>query len=252
MSVLHKIEYQKIRQVLQLNEQDDFTFLKQISDTDLKNLRIRISEIIDLEQVDIWPRIGKVASFMPNFLNAKVAETILGPMIAANLANHVPIKDAVAILKNLSTTFLSEVAGYMIPEKSVKLIDNIPIDILKKVTISLVEQKKYFVASNFVNALPIQRIITLSEVIYNELDLILIAEFVENKAHIAKIIEQFNDNRTLEIIKTAYSNDKQEVILSVFVHVSKTELNRILKLLDKLPESVRQQIIEDFKNRIDE
>ena len=248
----NKIEYQKIKQILQLNEQDDFTLLKQISDTDLKNLRIRISEIIDLEQVDIWPRIGKVASFMPNFLNAKVAETILGPMIAANLANHVPIKDAVAILKNLSTTFLSEVAGYMIPEKSVKLIDNIPIDILKKVTISLVEQKKYFVASNFVNALPIQRIITLSEVIYNELDLILIAELVENKAHIAKIIEQFNDNRTLEIIKTAYSNDKQEVILAVFVHLSKSELNRIIKLLDKLPESVRQQIIEDFKNRIHE
>jgi uncharacterized membrane-anchored protein YitT (DUF2179 family) len=116
----------------------------------------------------------------------------------------------------------------------------------------LVEQKKYFVASNFVNALPIQRIITLSEVIYNELDLILIAEFVENKAHIAKIIEQFNDNRTLEIIKTAYSNDKQEVILAVFVHLSKSELNRIIKLLDKLPESVRQQIIEDFKNRIHE
>ncbi|QQR97573.1 MAG: hypothetical protein IPK18_12080 [Sphingobacteriales bacterium] len=123
---------------------------------------------------------------------------------------------------------------------------------MKKVTISLVEQKKYFVASNFVNALPIQRIITLSEVIYNELDLILIAEFVENKAHIAKIIEQFNDNRTLEIIKTAYSNDKQEVILAVFVHLSKSELNRIIKLLDKLPESVRQQIIEDFKNRIHE
>ncbi|QQR97575.1 MAG: hypothetical protein IPK18_12090 [Sphingobacteriales bacterium] len=67
MHPTNKIEYQKIRQVLQLNEQDDFTFLKQISDTDLKNLRIRISEIIDLEQVDIWPRIGKVASFMPNF-----------------------------------------------------------------------------------------------------------------------------------------------------------------------------------------
>ena len=70
----NKIEYQKIKQILQLNEQDDFTFLKQISDTDLKNLRIRISEIIDLEQVDIWPRIGKVASFMPNFLNAKVGK----------------------------------------------------------------------------------------------------------------------------------------------------------------------------------
>lgn len=248
----NKIEYQKIRQVLHLKENEDYHFLEQLDEQELHILRNKITEIIDIEQADIWARIGKVAAFMPNFLNAKVAETVLGPMIAANLSNHVPIKDAVAILKNMSIGFLADVASYMNPEKSTTLIDNIPIDTLKKVTSKLIEQKKYFTASNFVNALPIQRIITLSEAIPNELDLILIAEFVDNKSHIAKIVEDFDDKKIINIIKTAYTHNKQEEILSVFILLPKSQLDRVLKLLGTLPESVKQQILQDFKNRINE
>lgn len=252
MNQKNSIEYQKIKHLLNINNDDEFLFIQKINDGNLKKLRIKIAQAIDLEQADIWSRIGKVASFMPNFLNAKVAETVLGPMIAANLSNHVPIKDAVAILKNMSINFLADVATYMIPEKSSTLIDNIPIEILKKVATKLIEQSKHFTASNFVNVLPIQKIITLSEVIYNELDLILISEYVDNKQHIAKIVEGFDDKKILAIIKTAYTHQKQEEILSVFILLPQKQLDRILSLLNSLPASVKEQIVNDFKKRINE
>lgn len=246
------IEIKKLKQILQINEDADFDFLEQIDAENLKNLRLKIAQVIDLEQADIWQRIGKVAGFMPNFLNAKVAETVLGPLISANLANHVPIKDSVAILKNLSTKFLAEVAEYMIPEKSVQLIDNIPIDILKKVTSKLIENKKYFIASNFVGALPVQRIVTISDAIKSDLDLILISEYVENKSLIAKIVEGFDDDKILSIIKTAYTEEKQTEILNVFVLLPKKQLDRVIRLVRNLPLSIQELILNDFKQKLDE
>ena len=123
----NKIEYQKLQHLLN-TESKDFEFLQKLSADELRTLRVRMTEVMDLDQPEIWGRVAKVAKFMPNFLNAKVSETVLGALITANISTYVPIKDAISIMKNLSTPFLAEVAEYMIPEKSEELIENISVD----------------------------------------------------------------------------------------------------------------------------
>ncbi len=245
----NKIEYQKLQHLLN-TESKDFEFLQKLSADELRTLRVRMTEVMDLDQPEIWGRVAKVAKFMPNFLNAKVSETVLGALITANISTYVPIKDAISIMKNLSTPFLAEVAEYMIPEKSEELIENISVDTLKKITTQLLKNKKYYVASGFVNVLSFPKINAISEVITDELDLILIAEFVENKAHIARIVEGFSDKRILKIIQTAYKNNKQEEILIVFKLLSPRELTRVLSIVKQLSDTEQNTILQDFVTRI--
>lgn len=245
----NKIELLRILHLLKADDKT-FDFLSKLNAEELQQLRIKMSEVIEIDQPDIWNRIAKVAKFMPNFLNAKVAETVLGPMLTANLSSYVPVKDGLSIMKNLSSSFLAEVSEYMVPEKSYELINEIPIDILKKITSILIRNKKHFIVSNFVNVLDTKKVILVSEAIYDELDLILISEFIEDKALIARIIEGFSDSKLKNIIQKAYANNKQEDILSVFPLLNQIELKRVLGIVKHLPDSEQETILADLTKRL--
>lgn len=243
-------ELQKLKHFLQVEDESSFSFLQKLNKDEVHELRMKIIEVSQFTQTDIWKRLSGVANFFPNYMNAKIAQTVLGPLIAANMSYYMTEKDAIAIMKNMSTSFLATVSEYMIPEKAVNLINQIPIDILKKVTIELVRDKKYLTAAGFVDVSDIARLIELSKVIYNEEDLIRISMYVENKSYIAKIVERFTDDKLEKIIKKAYQENLQDEILSVFVQQSSNEVQRILRIINELPEQLKTKVIKDFENRI--
>lgn len=243
-------EIQKLLHLLRAENAVDFSFLEKLTKEEIAKLRIRIMENAHYEQDDIWRRLAGVAKFMPNFMNAKVGETVLGPMISANLSNHLPVKDAVSVMGFMSVGYLAKVADYMIPEKSKTLLNAIPLPLLKKVTLELIKQKNYFTSAGFVDVMEIDKIVELSQVITDENDLIAIAAFVENKSCIAKIVEGFSDERIRKIIDTAYHTQRQEEVLSVFMHLNSRNTQRILRIVATLPEPLKKKVLDDFEERL--
>ena len=59
---------------------------------------------------------------------------------------------------------MSTVSEYMTPEKAKNLINQIPMDILKKVTTDLIQKKKYMVAAGFVDVSDVPRLVELSKI----------------------------------------------------------------------------------------
>lgn len=243
-------EIQKLLHFLQVKSEADFGFLEKLTKDELQQLRLQVISISQMEQTDIWKRLTGVSKFMPNFMNAKVAETVLGPWISANMSYFMPERDAISIMKNMSTGFLATVAEYMTPEKAKNLINQIPMDILKKVTTELVRKKKYVTAAGFVDVSDVPRLVELSKIIYQEEDLIRISSYVENKAYIAKIVEGFDDSRLKRIISVAYQHDMQEEVLHVFSHLSDKEVRRTLKIIQQLPDLLSDKVLKDFEKRI--
>ena len=138
----------------------------------------------------------------------------------------------------------------MTPEKAQHLINQIPMDILKKVTAELVLKKKFITAAGFVDVSDIPRLVELSKIIHNEEDLIRISSFVENKKYIAKIVEGFSDHRLSKIITIAYHHNLQQEVLMVFEHLSNKETVKVLDVVDKLPQILKLKVLKDFENRI--
>ena len=243
-------ELQKINHILQTNAKSYFSFLEKLSKDELQQLRLQIIEVSQFTQTDIWKRLTGVAKFFPNYMNAKISETVMGPLIAANMSYYMPEKDAIAIMKYMSTSFLATVSEYMTPEKAQRLINQIPMDILKKVTTELIAKKKYLVAAGFVDVSDVPRLIELSKIIHKEEDLIRISSFVENKEYIAKIVEGFADERLQKIIIAAYRNNLQEEVLKVFVHLSANQIQRTLKIVLLLPNDIKDIVANDLKKKL--
>lgn len=243
-------ELQKLLHFLQVEGEEDFSFLEKLTKDELQQLRLKMIDVSQFTQTDIWKRLTGVAKFFPNYMNAKISETVMGPLIAANMSYYMPVKDAIAIMKFMSIPFLATVSEYMTPEKGQHLINQIPMDILKKVTTELVSKKKYLVAAGFVDVSDVQRLVELSKIIYREEDLIRISSFVENKQYIARIVEGFSDERLQKIITVAYQHEMQQEVLTVFTHLSSKEMQRVLKIISILPVQLKTKVLTDFEQRI--
>jgi hypothetical protein len=234
-------EIQKLLHFLQITDVSEFAFLDKLSKDEIHQLRLKIIDVSQFTQTDIWKRLTGVAKFFPNYMNAKISETVMGPLIAANMSYHMPVKDAISIMGYMSTQFLATVAEHMTPENARDLINQIPMAILKKVTTELVQSKKFMTAAGFVDVSDVPRLVELSKIIYKEEDLIRISTFVENKQYIAKIVEGFSDDRMDKIITIAYQHDMQQEVISVFSHLSNKEMQRVLKIVSQLPINLKQQ-----------
>ncbi len=247
---LKQTEIQKLLHFLQVKDENDFSFLQKLSKDELQQLRLKVIDVSQFTQTDIWKRLTGVAKYFPNYMNAKISETVMGPLIAANMSYYMPEKDAIAIMKYMSISFLATVSEYMTPENAKQLINQIPMDILKKVTIELVHKKKFMTAAGFVDVSEISRLIELSKVIHKEEDLIRISSFVENKKYIAKIVEGFTDERLSKIIQVAYHHNLQEEVLLVFEHLHHRETQKVIKVVNHFPAALKEKILNDFENRI--
>lgn len=82
-----KSEIQKIVHLLHSSE-ETMEYLNSHTHEQLTDLRLKITHAILEEQSETWEPLAKVTKFMPNFLNAKVSEDILGPSITANITYH--------------------------------------------------------------------------------------------------------------------------------------------------------------------
>jgi hypothetical protein len=247
---LKQTEIQKLLHFLQVNDENEFSFLQKLNKEELHQLRLKLIDVSLFTQTDIWKRLTGVAKYFPNYMNAKISETVMGPLIAANMSYYMPEKDAIAIMKYMSTPFLATVSEYMTPEKATHLINQIPMDILKKVTLELMQKKKFITAAGFVDVSDVVRLIELSKVIHKEEDLIHISSFVENKKYIAKIVEGFTEERLSKIIQVAYQYQLQEEILLVFEHLNNREIQKIIKVVNNLPNILKDKVLQDFENRI--
>lgn len=243
-------EIQKLIHFLQVKDENDFSFLQKLSKDELHQLRLKVIDVSQFTQTDIWKRLTGVAKYFPNYMNAKISETVMGPLIAANMSYYMPEKDAITIMKYMSISFLATVSEYMTPEKAKHLINQIPMDILKKVTMELVHKKKFMTAAGFVDVSDVPRLVELSKVIHKEEDLVRIAAFVENKKYIAKIVEGFSDERLAKIIETTYHHNMQEEILLVFEHLSQRETQKVIKIVNSFPSTLKEKVLNDFENRI--
>jgi hypothetical protein len=243
-------EIQKLLHFLQITDVSEFAFLDKLSKDEIHQLRLKIIDVSQFTQTDIWKRLTGVAKFFPNYMNAKISETVMGPLIAANMSYHMPVKEAISIMGYMSTQFLATVAEHMTPENARDLINQIPMAILKKVTTELVKSKKFMTAAGFVDVSDVPRLVELSKIIYKEEDLIRISTFVENKQYIAKIVEGFSDDRMDKIITIAYQHDMQQEVISVFSHLSNKEMQRVLKIVSQLPINLKTTVLKDFEERI--
>jgi hypothetical protein len=182
---------------------------------------------------------------MPNFVNAKVAEQALGPVITANISYYIDVRDAVSIMRFLSVPFMAEVAGYMVPEKSSELINKLPMDLMKKLVTYLCQNNKHFVVGSFVEVTELNRVVEISLHLSKESDLIGITKYVKEKSSLAGAYRAFNEQKRLKLIDVAYRSRHLDIVIEMAMYLQLNEVLQMSRLLnDKNPVLLKAMLDE--------
>lgn len=221
---------QKIIRVLKVNGQD-FSFLENLKVDDLSVLNDGIQDALFSDQAEHWKRVAGVVKYLPNYMNAKVSEKVLGAYITANVSYHLESKDLIGVAKYLSEPFLAEVAENLIPAKSNRIVNELPISLLQSVTEYLMSKEQYFVVASFIEVVYRKRLMQLIDAINSESDLLKTSEYIRNPELLKDIFLSFSTTRQIKLLQKSVDIQKEGVII---------------KTLMQIPEKERLEIIDHF------
>jgi len=226
-------EIEKLAHLLKIPA-EKLSFLRTLPLNDFRTLNGAISDRLLHDASDIWAKLASVAKITPNFLNAQIAKSILGPNITANLAYHIDPKQAAAMVSSFSTDFLAEVAENLVPARAQSLIRAIPMQTLSSLTRTMVKQQKYFTMGAFVDFMDHDKILTLSKEIPDSESLLRVGLYTQNKAHVAGLADGFSDEKILDLIETAQRRDLWGALIGLLAHFSEAQHIRLARLAVKV------------------
>lgn len=229
-------ELQKISGLLSVQD-SELEFLSHLELNQLSFLRLKITSAVMEEQSSIWEPLAKVSKFMPNFLNAKVSEDILGPKITANITYHMPPKDALGVATHFSIKFFCDVLENIIPEKIEHIIRESPFDIMRRVIQELRKRKNYLLIGSLIDVTPIPTVSKIS-METTDTEMIQIMDFITKRDRLTDLLDSYEESRILNLIKISIHMDKMEGLLEVFSYTK-------LKLKDKVQNAVQKLTLEE-------
>lgn len=226
-------EIEKLAHVLRVTP-DKIQFLKNLQLDEFRSLNQSISDRLLTDSSDVWARLAGVAKFMPNFINAQVAKSLLGPNITANLTYHVDVKQAVSIAGSLNIEFLAQVAENLVPARAKHIIEAFPMDIMVKLTRILTRDKKYFTMGAFVDYMDREKILALSREIPDTESLLRVGLYTQNKEHVAKLADGFSDEKVIDMIETAQRKDLWPSLIGLLAHFQEYQHQRLASLVGRV------------------
>ncbi len=227
---------EKLSHLLQTRT-EDLQFLGNFGAEKVMLLHNLVAERLQHDPSPLWERLAKVTAFIPNFINARIATDILGAHITANLTYHVPVKEALSIAKHFSPAFMAEVAEQLVPARAVELIRSFPLADMKKITRELLKNEKYYTMGTFVDVLPVATLHELAREIPNEAQLLRIAIYANNKAHLAEMITGFDNNRILRIVNSAEALHLWPEIIGIVSHFDDNMRRKIAALIPQFTDN---------------
>lgn len=241
-----RTELQRLCHLLNSNE-EELEYLNRLEAYELFALRNKFSDAMQNEHAKTWEKIAKVTKYMPNFINAMVAQDILGPSITANLTYHIPVKEAINISTHFSIKFMADVTEHLIPSKLETLLEEFPLERIKKIITELEKRKGYYTMGNFVDYMPSDKLATISQQIHSEETLVRTTTFSNKKARLVPVIANFNDERLKKLMLTASNLNLCEDVLGLIRYIPETELHRYVGIIVAIGGEVFENYLRTVK-----
>jgi hypothetical protein len=210
---------------------NELSFLEKLEPEEMNMLRNKIILFMQDGQKEIWVPMAKVSKFMPNFLNAKVSEDILGPSIAANLSYHLHPKDAIGIAGHFSIKFFCDVLEHLVPEKIEAMINQSPFDLMRRAVNELLSRRNYFLIGSLIDYTPIDSVEKIARGIENLGELISITYNARDKARVLNLFKKFDDNKIYGVMVAGLNSNLSEEIKTIYEHADQELLDKTKKII---------------------
>ncbi len=225
-------ELHSIRNLLGIN-QTELPFLDILNASEILELKNQFLTSMQDGQREIFVTIAKVSRYMPNFLNAKVSQDILGPQITANLSYFMTPKEAIGIASYFPTSFFADVIEYLIPEKTSEMISLTPFEQMKKAVFELVKRGNFFVIGSIMDYTPIEFVDKMARSLTSPDHLIHITFNCQDKGRVLKLFENFGETKVLEVITAGLRPDLFTEMKVIYEHADESLVQFTKEMIEK-------------------
>lgn len=219
----------------------DLPFLKKLDHEEIHKLRNQIILFMQDGQKEIWVPMAKVAKFMPNFLNAKVSEDILGASIAANLSYHLNPKDAIGIASHFSIKFFCDVLEHLVPEKIADMINQSPFDLMRRAVNELITRRNFFLIGSLIDYTPIESVEKIARGVENLGDLISITYNARDKVRVLNLFKRFDDAKIYGVMVAGLNGNLSQEIQNIYEHADDELIEKTKKIIQSKDEALLEK-----------
>lgn len=214
---------------------EDLAYLDALDGLSLQKIRNRFQNSLLDKFGPVFEKIAGAGKLAPDSVSATLCTKVFGPALTANMSYYTPIAKATGMAKHFDADFLADVAREQIPERAVAMLTDLPVELLKKVTLKLVEHKEYHVLGGFTDYIPEKKAVEIMQVIQNPAESLHISSFAQRKDRIGNLASMLDDEKLIELIAAAFADENLLVEVGMITaEMSKEQQQRMAKLTKKV------------------
>lgn len=216
----HVAEQTKLERLLQV-DQGALAFIAEQDVEATREFRLQVSEFYYQRHQDAFRRLAGLSKLLPVSASAKIAQNLLGSVLAAGIACELPTDKAGKLAGRLPTEFLAKLSLHLEPSRAGAIIAAVDEDHTVAVAEHLVSQDEYITLARFVNVISDSTLRRIMQQIGDDgICLLKVGLYVEEKPALDKLVSLLTDSQRNALLDAAHENQLWAGMLSLLPHLS--------------------------------
>lgn len=229
MSLDSRAEVLKLTRELQVSE-DALDGLAVLSPGDVRRLRVMVGDALHDEHRVAFQRAASASALLPTALTARLAQTLIGPYLAARIAAEMPPDRSVKLAGHLEVAFLADVCLSLDPARVADTVRGLPDDRVLAVGMELLDRGEHVTLGKFVDVVAGSVLDEMARRIDDPGALLRIATSIEAIHRLDSLMSRIDDDRLAAMIRVAVHEDELAPVLGLLTHLGPDNRRRLAGL----------------------
>lgn len=236
-------EQVKLERLLDVTE-GSLDFIAEQPSADTRAFREQLAEFFYRRHQDAFHRLAGLSKLLPLGASAKLATSLLGPVLAAGIACELPPERAAKLADKLPTDFLAKLSLYLDPRRAGPIISAVSENHIVAVADLLSEKQEFVTLARFVTSISktaLRRIIDNAG--SDGYGLLKTGMFIEDKTVIDSLLRQLTDTQKDSLMGAATEHGLWPEMLSLITYLKPDMQILMANLAGKQSADVREKLL---------
>jgi hypothetical protein len=229
VSIEARIEVSKLAHELGASDVA-LTGLEEVAAADLRRLRGVIGDALHDAHRGAFQRAAQASALLPAVLTARLAQSIIGPYLAARIAAELPAERSTKLAGHLDVPFLADVCLSLDPARVADTIAGLPDRQVIDVGLELLERGEYATLGKFVDVVSPAVVDAMADRIQEPVALLRIAIGIEARHRLDEVVTRIDDDRLASLLDAAVEHQEMATAFALLSDLGDDNRRRVAHL----------------------